>query len=269
MRNPAPARRPPGRQSNAGPLPLYHRIYTVLRQQIMEGTWTNGVSLPNEHELAARFQVARITIRRALQELAREGLLERQHGRGTFARLDAVPPLRQNLGGLIENLLIMGQETSVKVLDFAYVLAPGEVATALEIPPQSMVQKSVRVRSHHGRPFSYLTTWVPEEIGRRYKRADLARKPLLTLLEAAGCQVSHAEQVISARLAEPAAASALAVPVGSALLYVRRQVRDQNGRVVEYIQALYQPELYEYQMDMRRILRSGKPLWSVAGEAAD
>lgn len=268
MRKPLSGRR--NAQAGAeGPLPLYHRIFTVLRQEITEGTWPDGVSLPNEHDLAARFQVARITVRRALEELAKEGLLDRRHGKGTFARLGAAPPFRQNLRGLLENLIIMGRETSVSILDFGYVAAPPEVAAALEIPPHTAVQKSIRVRSHQGRRFSYLTTWVPEEIGRHFEREDLARTPLLSLLDAAGYRVSKADQLISARSAEPTIAEALKVPVGSALLSVRRQVRDESGRVVEYIQALYQPELYEYQMDMQRVLRSGRSLWVVAAEAAE
>ncbi|MBI0539498.1 GntR family transcriptional regulator [Roseomonas sp. KE2513] len=268
MRKPLSGRR--NAQAGAeGPLPLYHRIFTVLRQEITEGTWPDGVSLPNEHELAARFQVARITIRRALEELAKQGLLDRRHGKGTFARPGAEPPFRQDLRGLLESLVIMGRETSVSVLDLAYVAAPAEVAAALELPPQAMVQKSVRVRSHKGRRFSYLTTWVPEEIGRKFERDDLACKPLLSLLDAAGYRVSKADQVISARSAEPTVAEALAVPVGSALLSVRRQVRDESGRVVEYLQALYQPELYEYHMGMQRVLRSGRSLWAVAAEAAE
>ncbi|MCR0982595.1 GntR family transcriptional regulator [Roseomonas pecuniae] len=268
MRKSPPGRKA-GRSGTEGPLPLYHRIFTVLRQEITEGTWPDGVSLPNEHELAARFGVARITIRRALDDLAREGLLDRTRGKGTFARVGTEPPFRQDLRGLLESLIIMGRETSVSILDFAYVAAPPEVAAALEIPPQAVVQKSVRVRSHGGKRFSYLTTWVPEEIGRHFERDDLARAPLLSLLDAAGYRVSRADQVISARAADPMVAEALAVPLGTALLSIRRQVRDESGRVVEYIQALYQPELYEYQMDMQRVLRSGRSLWAVAAEAAE
>ncbi len=251
------------------PLPLYHRIYVVLRQQIEEGRWKPDETMPSEHELASHFSVSRITIRRALERLEKEKLISRRRGSGTFAQPGEVAPLQQNLSGLIENLLIMGLKTTVRVLDFAYIGAPPEVAAALEIAPQAPVQKSVRVRSHRDMPFSYLTTWVPEDIGRHFKRTDLARRPLLALLEESGHTISRAEQVISARLADTAVAQALNMDVGAALLYVRRQVRDANDRVVEYIQALYRPELYEYSMGMKRVSRSGKSLWSAEAESAD
>ncbi len=252
------------------PLPLYHRVYVVLRQQLAEGTWGAGHALPGEHELARSFNVSRITIRRALGRLEEEGLVTRRRGSGTFAQLDAEnPQIRQNLTELLPDLLVMGRKTGVRVLDFAYLPAPPEVAAALELPPRSVVQRVVRVRSLRDRPFSYLTTWVPENVGRSYGREELARTPLLRLLEAAGHTVSRAEQAISARLADEAVAQALAVPIGTALLHVRRQVRDQEGRVVEYLQALYQPELYEYHLEMRRVSRAGRPGWATETEGAD
>jgi GntR family transcriptional regulator len=256
-------RRLPAESGTELPVPLYHRVYVVLRQQILEGQWSPDLAMPSEHELASSFEVSRITIRRALDQLEREGLILRRRGSGTFARPAGAPsPMRQNLSGLMENLLAMGLKTSVKVLDFGYLPAPPEVAAALEVPGGTVVQKSVRVRSHSGTAFSHLTTWLPEDVGRSFRQSDLSRRPLLALLEAAGASAMQAEQVISARLAEPAIAEALGVNVGSALLSVRRQVRNREGRVVEYLQALYQPELYEYSMSMRRISRDGNALWA-------
>ncbi len=258
-------------ENGAGiPLPLYHRIYVVLRQQIAEGQWRPDGAMPSEHELAGLFGVSRITIRRALDRLEKEGLISRRRGSGTFAQPGGdLPPIQQDLSGLLENLLVMGLKTSVRVLDFTYVTPPSDVAAALEVPPRTVVQKAVRVRSHRGTPFSHLTTWVPEDVGRCYKRADLARRPLLALLEEAGYAVSRADQVISAKLADTAVAQELEMDVGAALLYVHRQVRDPNDRVIEYIQALYRPELYEYRMGMRRVSRSGRSLWLAEAESGD
>lgn len=247
----------------AVPLPLYHRVYVVLRQQLSEGRWEQDAAMPGEHELSQSFSVSRITIRRALDRLEKEKLIVRRRGSGTFARPDAdIAPVRQEISGLLENLLVMGLKTSVRVLDFAYRPAPAEVAAALQIEPRSLAQKAVRVRSRNGEPFSYLTTWLPEEIGRRFKRTDMARRPLLGLLEDAGFAAARAEQVISARVADVHVAPELDMEVGAPLLYVRRTVWDAAGKPVEYIQALYRPDRYEYHMNMKRISRSGQSFWS-------
>jgi GntR family transcriptional regulator len=198
--------------------------------------------------------VSRITVRRALERLEQEGLVTRRRGAGTFARTPTPSPLRESLRGLIENLLAMGLRTDVKLVDFAYLPAPPDAAAALEIPVGTLAQKAVRVRSapRAGVPFSHLTTWVPEEIGRRYDARDLATRPLLQLLEQAAGPAVRAEQVISAKLADSTVAPLLGIEQGSALLWVRRQVRNGEGRVIEAIEALYRPELYEYALDMVR-----------------
>lgn len=250
---------------DGSPLPLYHRVYLLLRQQIAEGAWPPELAMPGEHELAETHGVSRITIRRALQRLEQEGLVLRRRGAGTYARPPQPPKRRENLRGLLENLLAMGLRTKVRLLSFDYVAAPPEVASWLEVPIGAVVQKSVRVRSVKNTPFSHLTAWVPEEVGRRFRAEDLAERPLLHLLEEAGAHPVRAEQVISARLAEATVAPLLRVEVGSPLLWVRRQVREAGGRVIEAIEALYRPDMYEYQIAMVR--EDG--VWDVQRETAD
>lgn len=253
-----------GRRPDAGaPLPRYHRLYLLLRQRIMEGNWPPDQPMPGEHELAAAHGVSRITVRRALQRLEQEGLVQRRRGAGTYARPAALPKRRENLRGLMENLLEMGLRTQVRLLGFAYVVAPADVAAAMELAPGAVVQKSVRLRALRGMAFSHLTTWVPEEIGRRYRAQDLAERPLLRLLEEAGAPAASARQVISARLADSDVAALMGVEPGSALLWVRRIVRDAGGRVIELIEALYRPEMYEYEIGM---VREGT-LWEVRQHA--
>jgi GntR family transcriptional regulator len=248
----------------ADPFPLYHRVYLLLRQAIAEGAWPPDQPMPGEHELAEIHGVSRITVRRALQRLEQEGLVLRRRGAGTYARPPQPPKQRENLRGLLENLLVMGLRTRVKLISFAYVAAPGDVAAALEIPAGAIVQKSVRLRSMKGVPFSHLTTWVPQEIGSLYRAEDLATRPLLQLLEDVGARAVRAEQVISAKLADSSVASLLRVEPGSALLWVRRQVRDEADRVIEAIEALYRPDMYEYQIAMVR----EHGLWDVRQDTA-
>ena len=234
------------------PLPLYHRVYLVLRQQILEGAFPADEPMPGEHMLAARHDVSRITVRKALQRLADEGLVSRRHGSGTFARPQSMERQPDDLRGLMESLHLMGQRTKVQLLAFEYVDAPPDVARMLDLPVAAAVQKSVRVRVSDDTPFSHLTAWVPEEIGLRFNSDDLATRPLLTLLEEVGFSPARAEQVISAKLADDQVASLLRVSPGSALLWSRRRVWDGGGRLIEAIDALYRPDIYDYKVSMIR-----------------
>ena len=215
------------------PLPKYHQIYLVLCEQLQEGKFDEG--LPGELGLMKQFSVARVTVRRALQQMAEEGLIKREPGRGTRPvkreEAGASSAAKESTGsgsqqarltGLLENLVTMGLRTSVKVLSVQTLLAPKDIQDKLQIAATDWVQKAERVRSTREGPLSHITTWVPSAIAKGFGQRELAQKPILVLLEEAGVKVGRAEQTISARLADADMARYLDVPVGSALLSVRR-----------------------------------------------
>lgn len=249
------------------PTPLYHQIHIILRERIATGHYGEGEIIPSEAELAKEFGVSRITVKRAVNRLAEDGLVDRARGRGTTVAAPglATPPVTGSIEGLLENLLAMGVETEVRLLDFGYEPAPESAARAMGIDAGTPVQKAVRVRRLDGAPLSHLVTYVPEDVGRSYERADLENVPLLALLERFGVVVTEAEQTITATLADPAMAEALSVEIGSPLLQVARVVYDQNGRAVEYIRATYRPDRYRYTMRLSRVHGEGRSLWSPAG----
>jgi GntR family transcriptional regulator len=249
------------------PLPKYHQIYLVLREQLHEGRFAEG--LPGELALMAQFSVARVTVRRALEQLASEGLIERNPGRRTRA---LTPPAigdgpsgksmeRANLRGLLENLVTMGLHTSVKVIDVATITASTQVAEALELKLGDAVQKAVRVRSTKEGPLSHITTYVPDTIARRFGRRELSKKPILVLLEESGVKVGRAHQTISARLADNVLAQHLDVSVGSALLAVRRLIYDEDERPVQWLHGFYRPDRYTYEMQLSRVGSIDAKVW--------
>lgn len=248
-------------------MPKYHQIYLVLREQLHEGRFDGGV--PGELALMQQFGVARVTVRRALEQLAGEGLISREPGRGTRSLLkeaptaDARSPGRQRaqLSGLLENLVSMGLRTTVRVLTVETVAAAPAVAAALQMPAGAQVQKAVRVRSTREGPLSHITTYVPADIARQFGRQELARKPILMLLEDSGVKVGRAHQTISARLADVEVARHLDTAVGSALLAVRRLIYDDQERPVQWLHGLYRPDRYEYEMQLSRVGSIDAKVW--------
>ncbi|MVQ30318.1 UTRA domain-containing protein [Ramlibacter sp. MAH-25] len=248
------------------PLPKYHRVYLLLRQQLQDGEFADG--LPGEMALVKQYGVARVTVRRALGQLAAEGLISRHPGRSTrptgvapSERPAAEAPARTQLTGLLENLVSMGLRTSVRVLEAVTLPAPAPVAEALRIEAGGRVQRAVRVRSTREGPLSRITTWVPLAVAPAFTRKDLARKPILLLLERAGVAVGRAEQTISATLADAQVAADLDVPVGSALLAVRRLIYDDRERPVQWLHGLYRPDRYEYEMQLSRVGGIDAKVW--------
>ena len=254
---------PVGLVDDRSPTPLYHQVYLVLRGKIMKGEFAFDEPMPSEQQTAEAFGVSRITAKRALNDLASDGLVKRERGRGTRVIFRApVQPLRSSVDGLLENLLQMGLETEVQLKSFGYVRPDRDVALALQCAEDGLVQRAIRVRCLDGEPFSYLETHVPEQIGRSYSRDDLATRPLLELLERSGVVVSRAEQTINATLADMEVANALMLELGTPLLSIQRIVYDQHDNPVEFIRALYRPDRYQYRMTLSRVGDEMSRSWS-------
>ena len=136
------------------------QVYLVLRDRTLVALVGFGTKLPNENKLADYHGVSRVTVRRALGELARERLIERRRSAGTRVTPAIAGPDNRRHSGMLATA-DMGRRTAVKLLSFEYVPAEGAVAQMLGIATD-LLQRSVRVRSVDGLPFSFLTTHVPE-----------------------------------------------------------------------------------------------------------
>ncbi len=229
-------------------VPLYHQIYLILREQILEGRFET-VPLPGELVLADQFKVSRVTMRRALQDLVKEGLIARGRGKGTF-----VKP-RKEAGDV--NFSAIGQAVSpheggilVDVLDVARVVAYSDIADILCLPPKEQAHKIVRLISTKGQPLGHLTTYIPESVSRTFGRRELQVRSIADLLADSGVDLGSVAQTMSAKLADSSVATALESPVGAPLVALNRVLYATNGRPVCVTRALYRPDRYECRLEM-------------------
>jgi GntR family transcriptional regulator len=237
------------------------RIYLTLDELIATGALPPGARMPGEPAMAAEYGVSRVTIRRALDRLAREGKVSRRAGAGTFvAGGTAQPVVHADLSDVFARMREMGEQTGVRLLSFSYVAPPDAVAEALRLPPGERTQRAVRVRLVDGLPFSFLTTHVPERIGATYTEADLAAKPLLALLDRGGIIADRAAQTIGATLAGPEVAEALGLEVGAALVSLTRVVTAADGSGIEHLHGLYRPDRFAFRIDITRAQASFAPI---------
>ncbi len=155
------------------PVPLYSQLRELLRQRILDGVYQSHQQLPSELELVARFAVSRITVRQALNDLQREGLIFRIHGKGTFVSKPRAVQSLTRLQGLGEALSTAGFEIRSRVLGHRMVRADAQVAAKLGVAERDEVMQIRRVRCIDHEPMSLDETYLPLEIGRRVVKADL------------------------------------------------------------------------------------------------
>jgi GntR family transcriptional regulator len=244
-----------------GAAPRYHQVYLVLRQRLREGLYPADRPLPTELDLLGEFGVSRVTIRRALAEIEREGLIRRVRGSGTYPlEAPAEDASRTNISGLYDNLATLGQLTRASLIRVERIPTPATIAGREPLfGPSALL--IVRVRYMGRQPFSYMLSYLPDSSARHFRKDRLGNQPLLTILEKSGITPASAEQTLSARAADAEIALALRVPVGSPLIYMRRLSRDRTGAPIEFFESYYRPDKFEYQMTLSRVDSGGAPRW--------
>jgi len=185
-----------------------------------------GRVLPSESELSAEFKVSRVTIRRALEILRDEGLVDARQGFGWYV---AGEPVRQHLDelGTIEGQLEQrGIRTERRVIEFDFRVAPQRVASVLGT---GQVLRVKRLNFADDTPFAVVTVWCPAELGHHLSRRDVERHPFYELL---GIPLRGATQTIGADSVDGTDAALLGVPVASPVLRCERITTDTHGRAV-------------------------------------
>lgn len=211
---------------------LHRQLFLVLREQITQGVFTGGM-LPNEESLCERFGVSRITVRRALADLAAQGLVERRHGRGTFVSANLPLPRTVPSLSVLDSLRKTAQETEVRVLDVSQAEPPPDIAALLLLPAGVKATHALRLRSAIGGAPAVLTdVWVPADLGQRVTATALKKKALYEILMAQGVRFGRVVQEFSAVVAEPTRAALLQTEVGGPMLRMVRLMHDMAERPV-------------------------------------
>ncbi|KUY70880.1 GntR family transcriptional regulator [Burkholderia sp. RF4-BP95] len=242
--------------SNVVPLsaaPLYVQIKDTLRTRILDGTYAPHSRMPSEHELCAMFDVSRITVRQALGDLQKEGLLFRLHGKGTFV---SKPKAFQNvtsLQGFAEAMSSMGYEIVNQLRSFRTVKADRHLATKLNVPEGAPLVEIRRVRLLNREPVSLEQTWVPAALGKRLAGADLATRDIFLILENdCGVPLGHADVSIDAILADDEIVDALRVEESSPVLRIERLTHDASGAPIDYEHLYFRGDAFQYRLRIDR-----------------
>ena len=236
--------------------PLYHQIFMILRSKIIDGEYSEKSLLPSENEIARLFGVSRITAVRALNELAAQGLVSRARGRGTIVRLVETGTIvrgpAERIQAQAQRIPPSQEARTTDVVSFGLVEAPSEVAQLLGVPADAKVRRIVRIGRFEGKPFRFVTSYLPAEIGKEWKQSDLKRSHIAYLMERSGIKMGRIDERLTATLSDTQTAAHLEVAVGSPLIRIVRTVFDTAGNVIEHVYGYYPPERYEYTVSVTR-----------------
>jgi GntR family transcriptional regulator len=234
-------------------VPLYTQIKEAIRAKIIDGTYVGHQQLPSENEMIAAFGVSRITVRQAVNDLQKEGLLFKVHGKGTFVALPNVSQELTHLQGFGEAMHRLGHETFSDVFGLETVKAPATAHAKLQIEDGSPVTEIRRVRYLNREPVSIDYSWVRHDVGSRLTEKNLREKDLFSLLENELHQRLHSADVeIDATSATNDVATRLKVAPGSPILRIERLTYAQGEKPLVFEYLHYRAETFKYKMKVLR-----------------
>lgn len=206
------------------PVPLYYQLQQQLRQAILDGRMAPGASLPPEPDLADSAGVSRFTVRQAVEQLVREGLVRRERGRGTF-----VADLADTAGAIhgfqfshvLDRTIDDGK---VRVTQQQSVTAPDAMRQLLPPGSSAPVHEIVRIHESRQKPTAVETIHLPSSLVPDITRIDLAAPRLHAILEQEfGLRVTHAEEALRAITLTAEEGSPLGLKSGSAAFRIDRR----------------------------------------------
>jgi GntR family transcriptional regulator len=232
-----------------GPVPLYFRIESALRERIRSGHYAPMSSFPTEEMLREEFGVSRGTVRLALDALRREGLIVSYAGRGTLVTGHVTRARTLRFAGSIEELIAHGSETEFRVIESGLAEATAIEAAELKVPEGRPVFRITGLRARGGHRLAAVVVTVPETLGvLMHLPKDAPSPPVARLIiEQLGQTIREARQIIAVAVAEQRVASLLGVPVGSPLLEIRRTFYAADATPVEFARSLYPGDKYQYE----------------------
>ena len=237
----------------SNPLPLYYQLKEVLKHQIRAGHLAPHTAIPSEPELVSNYHVSRATVRQALSELVHEGLLYRQHGKGTFVCEPRIQKTLSELTSFTEEIQRRGQRPGGSLLASELIRGSESVRNLLGLLDTEQLLRLERVRTADDTPIAYEVDYLPypRATGIYIRVKEVASGSLYSLMNAEGLSPYIAEQHFTADNATLHEAELLQIAPGEAGLRLTCTTFDLTGAPLAYTEAYYPRSRYDVHVTLR------------------
>lgn len=233
------------------PMPLYFQIEEAIKQKIDKGEWIAGTMISSEREFAENYEVSRMTVRQAINNLVNDGYLTRRKGKGTFVSAKKIEQKLLGLTSFTEDMRSRGYRPASKLVSFHTIQANQRLANALEIAEHQEVYEIKRVRLANDIPMAIETTFVPVQL-LYLQESQIKEGSLYSQVESAGFEIDYATQSLEASIARDAESEILEIAKGAPVLLIERQTFLTNGMPLELVHSVYRGDRYKFMIDMKR-----------------
>lgn len=235
-------------------VPMHHQLFICLKERVEKGAYKPGDRLPSESEMQAAFGVSRITVRRAITDLARHGYVRKSRGKGTVV----LPSKDERDLGAFTSFTGDAKQRGIRpgsiILRLEKLPADEKVAHALRIPPDEPVYLLKRLRTLNGEIISLQHTYVVSRMGLNLQRHEFDEDTsLYEYLEGHGIQLNSADESIEAFPPPNDIRHQLFLEDSDWVFYKERITYDINDTPIEYSENYYVASRYRYSLHISRI----------------
>lgn len=233
--------------------PRHTQISNWLRKQIEEGIYKADEKLPSENELCQKFDVSRVTVRKALQTLENEQLIYRSQGLGSFVSDDRSRQSFIQLTDFEEDMHRAGLTPSSEVIRTKTIPATNQIASLLNLEPDKIVVRLDRLRLGDGQPIAFDITWLPMFYGQLIEGYELQEETIYGILEDDfDIPVEKGYYRIEAENASKEIAGYLNIDDGAALLLIDRLSLTVGEKPIYYQKRYYRSDKIVYELMAER-----------------
>jgi GntR family transcriptional regulator len=232
----------------AMPSPLHLKISKELHRQMLQGNYPPGTKLPSEHQLMANFNVSRITVRQAIANLASQGLVTAQQGKGVFVneQQKIAHSLSSPLLFVADDMAQRGIDFSMQNLLFEAIVAPNHVRSALQLSTrQSKVYTQQKLFLMNGTVGAIDASYIPLNLGKLYG-AVLEHGMTFPTLEAHGVSIQRVEALLECTHADSEISAHLNVPLGHPLMVYRYTAYTCHDRAIVHGETISRADRFCY-----------------------
>lgn len=234
---------------NQSPIPRYLQLADLFRQRIAKGVWPSGHRLPSLEALVREFDVARVTVRQAMELLSREGLVSPQQGRGTFVTGKGVPDRWLRLHTTLDDLAEVYRDTKPQILNIIESSAmPHFIDSDGKPAPKYFYMR--RLHSQDGGPYVVIAIYLDDRIFRKAPAKFRKQTVIPLLLDMPGVKIAKARQTLTIGTADMEIADLLKIPVNAPVAEVRRVFNGPDGTVIYLAAATYRGDFIHFDMDL-------------------
>ncbi|MEP9408650.1 GntR family transcriptional regulator [Peribacillus frigoritolerans] len=234
------------------PLPIYFQIEEQIKRQIENGELKAHDVLPSEREYAEKFEISRMTVRQAINNLVNDGYLYRQKGRGTFV---ADKKLEQQLNGLTsftEDMKARGLNPSSKLLSFEIIPADKKIASELQISLYAPVYEIKRIRLADDVPMALETVYMSANLIKGLTEEIINLSLYQYVENYVKLKIDYASQTLESSIASELEVTHLAIPKHSPILFIQRNTFLIDGTPLEYVKSAYRADRYKFTITISR-----------------